>query len=124
MTVFEAIARLDVIKPNGYTDVDKIRWLSDLDGRIKTEIIDTHEGGDEIPFEGYTRDTDIANVNLLVSAPYDDIYIKYLEAQIDYANAEFGRYNNSIVAFNSSFAAYERYYNRHHMPNETKIKYF
>jgi uncharacterized OB-fold protein len=41
MTIMEAIHAIDSLKPNSYSESDKIRWLSTLDGLIKIEIIDT-----------------------------------------------------------------------------------
>ena len=115
MTIIEAINRVDTIKPNSYGQTEKIRWLSDIDGIIKNEIFDTHEGGENISFSGYTEDTALDTV-LLVPAPYDDIYIHYMEMRIDYANNEYGKYNNSMVMYNTAYSAFERYYNRNHMP--------
>lgn len=123
MTLIEAINRIDALKPNNYSQDDKIRWLSNLDGTIKTEIIDTHEGGEDIVFNGYDDNTLITTV-LLVPAPYDDIYLKWLECQIDYNNAEYGKYNNSSTAYNAAYSAFERYYNRHNKPLTTKMKFF
>ena len=123
MTIIEAINKIDTFKPNSYTQLDKIKWLSELDGIIKTEIIDTHEGGTEIAFDGYDGNTEIST-KLLVSAPHDDIYVKWLESKIDYNNAEYGKYNNSSIAFNNAYSAFERYYNRQHMPKQTKLKFF
>ena len=60
---------------------------------------------------------------LLVSTPHDDIYIRWLEAQIDYANGEYGKYQNAMAMFNAAYSNYERYYNRNHMPKGTKFKY-
>lgn len=115
MTIIEAIARVDTVKPNTYTLNEKIKWLSELDGIIKAEIIDTHEGGEDITFSGYTDTTD-TDTKLLVPAPYDEVYIRYLEMQIDYANNEYGKYNNSMVMYNSVYSAFEKHYNRDHMP--------
>ena len=115
MTIMDTIYRLDELKPNSYTQSEKIKWLSSLDGLIKREIIDTHEGGEDVVFNGYNENTDISTV-LLVPAPYDDIYLRWIEAQIDYANGEYGKYNNSITAFNDAYAIYQKYYNRTHMP--------
>ena len=123
MTIIEAINKIDTLKPNNYTQDDKVKWLSELDGIIKAEIIDTHEGGSDVIFNGYNGYTDIAT-ELLVPAPYDDIYIKWLEAKIDYTNAEYGKYNNSITSYNTVYSAFERYYNRHHLPIQTKMKFF
>ena len=123
MTIMEAIYRIDNVKPNSYSETDKIRWLSTLDGVIKSEIIDTHEGGSDVKFESYDEQTN-TSTNLLVPAPYDDIYIRWLEAQIDYANGEYGKYNNSLTAYNDAYTLFNRYYNRTHMPKGQKIKFF
>lgn len=123
MTIIEAINRIDLIKPNLYGQTDKIKWLSDLDGRIKSEIIDTHEGGENIVYEGYTEFTPY-DTKLLASEQYDDLYIKWLESQIDYTNGEYQSYNNSVTAFNNLYSAFERYYNRQHMPKTLKLKFF
>jgi hypothetical protein len=109
---------VDRLKPNAYSQQDKVRWLSRLDGIVKSEIIDTHEGGESVKFAPYNDDTPIDTV-LLIPAPYDEVYIHYLEMQIDYANGEYGKYNNSSAAYNLAFSAYEKYYNREHMPKSS-----
>ena len=131
MKILEAITKIDTLKPNSYTQDEKIKWLSTLDGIIKTEIIDTHEAcgkstcrcGEGTQFNGYESDTSL-DTELLVPSPYCDLYIRYLEAQIDYANAEYGKYNNSMSMYNSAYSSFERYYNRTHMPKGTKFKFF
>lgn len=123
MTIFGAISHLDAVKPNGYSQTEKIKWLSFLDGNVKTEIIDTHEGAEVATFKGYDENTDL-NTELLVPYPYDEVYIRWLEAQIDYANGEYGKYNNSITMYNTAFAAYEKYYNRTHMPIAKHFTHF
>ncbi len=116
MTILDAISHIDVVKPNSYTQNEKIAWLSQLDWNIKKEIIDTHSGGDAYAeFSGYDGDVD-TNTELIVPAPYDEVYIRYLEMQIDYANNEYGKYNNSMAMYNTAYTAFERYYNREHLP--------
>ena len=123
MTIIEAINRIDSLKPNNYTQDDKVAWLSKIDGIIKEKVIDTHDGGEHIVFNGYDPNTP-TSTELLVPAPYDDMYVRWLEAQIDYANGEYGKYNNSMTMYNSAYAEYGTYYNRHHMPKGKKLKYF
>lgn len=115
MTIIEAITHVDTVKPNSYGQTEKIKWLSALDGVIKNEIIDTHEGGEAITFTGYSEDVDLTT-KLLVPAPYDEVYIRYLEMQIDYANNEYGKYNNSMVMYNTAYNAFQAYYNRNNAP--------
>lgn len=123
MTLMEAINRIDTIKPNGYNQTEKIKWLSTLDGIIKTEIIDTHDGGENVVFNGYTEDTDPTTL-LLVPAPYDEIYLFWLEAKINYWNGEYGKYNNSIAMYNEAYSTYAKYYTRKQMPKGSKFKFF
>ena len=123
MTLMGAINHLDAVKPNGYSQGEKIRWLSTLDGIVKREIIDTHEGGESIAFKGYDETTPLTE-ELLIPHPYDEVYIRWLEAQIDYANGEYGKYNNSITMYNTAFVAYQKYYNRIHKPISKKFTHF
>ena len=123
MTIMDALYRIDKLKPNSYEQTDKIKWLSSLDGIIKSEIIDTHEGGENVVFKGYGEEAEMGTI-LLVPAPFDDIYLRWLEAQIDYANGEYGKYNNSLTAYNDAYTLYQRHYNRTHMPKGTKFKFF
>lgn len=115
MTIIEAINRSDALKSNIYPQEDKVDWLSRLDWMIKKQIIDTHQGADGVPFAGYDENTDLHTV-LLVPTPYDEIYLRWLEAQIDYHNGEIEKYNVAITMFNTAYEGFERYYNRTHMP--------
>ena len=123
MTIMDALHRIDTIKPNSYNQTEKVKWLSALDGTIKAEIIDTHEGAEDVVFNGYTEDTDLLTA-LLVPAPYDELYIFWLESKIDYWNGEIGKYNNSISMFNEAYSSYAKYYNRTHMPKGKKFRFF
>ena len=115
MTILEAITKIDTLKYNTYSNEDKVDWLSRLDAMVKRLIIDTHEGGETVIFDGYTEMTDVDTV-LLVPAPFDEVYLRWMEAQIDYHNGEYDKYNNAIIMYNTAFEAYASFYNRLHMP--------
>lgn len=115
MTIAEAISKVDFLKPNTYATEDKVGWLSNLDARVKTQIIDAHEGWQNIDFHSYDSVAD-QETKLLVPAPYDEMYIRWLEAQIDYHNSEDDRYNNAIILFNNAYEGYKRHYTRTYMP--------
>ena len=123
MTIMGAINHIDAVKPNGYSQAEKIRWLSTLDGTIKAEIVDNHEGAQDVEFKEYNDNTPLTQA-LLIPHPYDDVYIKWLEAQIDYANGEYGKYNNSITMFNAAYSSLEKYYNRTHKPISKNFTHF
>lgn len=115
MKIIEAITTLDSLKFNTYGQDDKVNWLSRLDSMVKKQIIDTHEGAEAVSFSGYTADTPTDTI-LLVPAPYDEVYLRWMEAQIDYHNGEYDKYNNAIIMFNTAFEAYQKHYNSAHKP--------
>lgn len=115
MTIADVIAKVDSLKPNTYDKEDKIRWLSDLDARVKTKIIDAHECRDPVYFYGYDDETD-PDTELLVPKPYDEMYLRWLEAMIDYHNSDDDRYNNAIILFNNAYEGFKKHYTRTHMP--------
>lgn len=116
MKAGEAIALVDKLKPNKFSAEEKYRWLTDIDGMIVRELIETHEDSPlEGSFAGYSPETD-AETELLVPAPYDILYRWYLESQIDLGNMEIGKYNNTKSLFNSAYLTFTDYWNRTHMP--------
>lgn len=115
MKIIDAINKLDALKFNTYSQSDKVEWLSRLDSMVKRQIIDTHEGADAVTFTGYDDSTNL-DTELLVPVPYDEMYLRWLEAQIDYHNGEYDKYNNAIIMFNTAFDAYRSYYNGIHKP--------
>ena len=122
MTIRDVISQVDANLANTYTQKEKISWLSLLDKRIKAMIIDTHEGAENVTFNGYEENTDPDTV-LLVPAPFDEIYLRWMESQIHYRNQEEDRCNNATDAFNMLWAEYRNYYNRQHMPLGTRLQF-
>ena len=130
MTILEAIQNIDANKPNSYTQTQKVKWLSTVDGIVFRDIISQYypcitEGGMQIPaFEGYTDDTDLST-ELLVKEPYDeDLYFTWLESQIDYRNGDYAKYNNATLRFNDMLNSFRNDYNRHHVHKQTRNTYY
>lgn len=125
MKISEALERIDASKPNTFESGEKIEWLARLDARIHSEIIMTHEHKPEDEnFTAYSAATD-GNTELLAEYPYDNLYIYYLESQIDYYNGEMAKYNNSAAMFNNAYAEYANYINRKKMPlTKAEMRYF
>lgn len=143
MTIREAIETVDRLTPNQYENIDKVRWLSELDGVVYKEIEQTHAKGSPVcepwvrvrdPFDreegacceavsdsdtegftGYPEEVDLETV-LRIPWPYDEIYRWYLEMKIADANGEMTRYNNAAAKYNSYYSAYQNAYNRENMP--------
>lgn len=144
MTIREAIEAVDRLTPNQYENIDKVRWLSELDGVVYLEIEQAHQKGEPVcepwvrtrdPFDrewcgctqpvqeeqtfaGYPEAVDLDTV-LRVPWPYDEIYRWYLEMKIADANGEMTRYNNAMTKYNAYYTAYQDFYNRTNMPKMT-----
>lgn len=133
MKIQEALTQLRKVKPNQYDDGTLVRWLAALDGKIYNDIIVWHEqpkahepeeenGEAPVPqiYDGFRAydPVDDMETELLVNAPYDDLYIKYLGTQVDYHNAEWARYNNGMMMFNMALSEFADHYNRTHMPKQ------
>ena len=126
MTISEAITQANMLKPNSYAQDIKLTWLSRIEAQIKKQIIDTHaynDGETAVSFTQYDSSTDTGTA-LIAGEPYDELYVLWLEAQTDYANEEYQKFNNSNAMFSSAYSEFERYYNRTHMPKGEKHVYF
>lgn len=114
MKVSEVISEVMEIKPSQFDAGMLIRWLSTLEGRIFEEVFKTHFDPPVDEFNGY--DENSTDDDLLVKEPYTDVYKYYLYAQIDFANQETDRYQNSSVMFNNAYREFASYWHSHHRP--------
>ena len=117
MKILEAITRLDELQPNSFTAEEKMRWLEQLDQELWREVVQTHEGGSDIPEPDYNQEA-AEELELLVKKPYDSIYLHWMQSKIDYALGEFGRFNNSNAAFEADRMAWRLWYHRNNRPLE------
>ena len=117
MTISECLGRLDALKHNTYTQEEKLAWLSQLDTIIDSQVIRSYDAAAPF-FQGYGPDTPMDSV-LLASGPFEALYLRFLEAQIDYHNGEYDRYNNAILLFNQAMESFSAHYLRQHKPEES-----
>ena len=122
MTLSEAIVRLDAEKHNTCTRAQKVAWISQLDTMVKTQIQDAYPDAGAICTAEYT-DTTSGDLVLLVAAPFDEMYLRWLEARIDYASGEYDRYNNAMAMFDALWQAYRNHYNANHIHRQSKFRY-
>ncbi len=116
MTAGEVIALADALRPNQYSNDQKLRWLRRLDGQILAELEDSHEPGgaaaaEPLP-ERYTPET-----RLRAPFPYDEeLYTAYLFCQIDLHNAEIQKYNQSLSLLSAAWRQLADFVNRRRRP--------
>ena len=107
MTPNKAIEIVDKLKPNSYSEEDKLRWINELEGMAQRLVIQE----DEIKQLSYPEDMD---KELLIPPPFDDCYTLFLEAKIDFYNREIANYNNSAMMFEAQYNEYKKDYIRKH----------
>lgn len=122
MTVSEAITVTERAMPGAATREEKLRWLTEVDGTVKAEILDGYEdgGADAV---SYGEDTPPDTV-LLIPPPYDSAYLFYIESRTELAQGEYERYNNAVMMFSAELAAFRNEYNRTHTHKSEKLKFY
>jgi hypothetical protein len=119
MTLRDAIEIFDSERSNSVDVAKKIRWLSQLEYKINSEI--TVPRGD-VAFKGYDISTPLDTV-LKAPDEFSEIYSTYLNMKLDYMNGEIGRYNNSAMLFNRMYKEMHDFINRQKkIPVNTDLK--
>lgn len=122
MTIQEAISWVDTKKYNIYTREDKIRWLSEQDMALWLFLGNFEEFADKT-FRGYGEDTPL-DQKLLAPEPFDRLYLRWLEAQIDYANQEYTKYNNAMALHLDAWKDLTAWCFRNYTHKTRELKYF
>ena len=121
MKIIEAINMIDGIKPNTFTQAEKLAWLYQLDG-LCLDFMRGYEGVDTLTPPFYTE-ADL-EVELLIPPPHDEVYVHYLHAMIMYAMGEFSKYENALVQYNNAMQQFRVGFARTHMPIQPRKRMF
>lgn len=124
MKIAEAIQKFDKLVYNDFSQEEKVKWLSQLDGTIKKRLIDTHCQKEPVIWEPYGAGTDLNATELLVPEPFDELYMVYLEMQVHRYMQEYGKYNNSAGLFHTLFDRYACAYGQTHEAILPQFTYF
>lgn len=112
MTMNEVIEHVEGVKPSAFSDNDKYRWINTLEGMISEQVHGTEPVVYDLPAD--------ADMPLLVAAPYDDLYILYVMAMIDFHNREYNDYNNTMLMFQERLEQYKVWYIRRNGGSKAK----
>ena len=103
MTLGELISKVNTEKPNSFT----YAYLTDRVNDVEAMVYDYLEtASDDRNYYNWPEDKD---VELVVDAPYADIYESYLKAKIDYANEEYELYSTNSAQFNADMESFRSY---------------
>lgn len=101
MTASEVIARAKETRQGAIDYSQFLKWVNVIEGRIQVEVLG--KSPEEVIV--YTEESD--NVPLMVSHPYDEVYVYYLCAMIDFFNEEWDLYANDAAFFEKAFDDYK-----------------
>lgn len=104
MTLNTCLSLVDSLLPNALPQATKCRWLSELEGRIRVELLG-QPAADQTPLTV----SDTSDPSLIVPFPYDQVYWMYLLALIEYVNGDYARYENGAALFNAAYHGYAKY---------------
>ena len=116
MTLQEALDIADEMKPNIMSRKLKVKYITEIEQLIHSELVMTHEHTQEQetkPF--YTEDSDPGTV-LIAEDPYSMVYVYWLMTKIDMQNQEDGRYNIDRMHFENQYEELSDWWTRHNMP--------
>lgn len=111
MTIREIIEHVDRVKPNAFSDEDKLIWLNELEYAIQADVYGVTEDFDAHAIGDAGTDEPLA------PEAFHKLYYTYLEARIDAANGEWAEYDNAMALANGFLGEFERWYARNHIDN-------
>jgi len=102
----EIIEQVDQNIPNAFKQERKLAWIAELDGRIAADVF--LMGIEDVQQLHYKYPEDLES-EPLVGFPHDSLYPLWLEAQIDFANREADKYQNSMAMYNAAYNRFVRW---------------
>ncbi len=100
MTIEACLQYADAIAPNGIETAVKLRWLSEIEGRVRVELYG--EKPETLTVIGTDTPTD---TELCAPHPYDQLYWMYVVAMIESVNGVAARYEWAAELFNTAYKA-------------------
>lgn len=105
MRTSQAIAAARKLRASTLSEEEYKKLLCDLEGRIQIEIFERNPENENFIEFSYEDDNE-----LIIKAPYDEIYVYYLACRTDYYNEEFELYVNDKAVFDDLFEKFKNYY--------------
>lgn len=104
MRIDKLLKIVRTLKPTPFENDILLMWVNEVEGMVQTEVL-LRSTADLTPYELDGQGEPTA-AELIVPYPFDRLYLQYLLAQIDYANGEYAKYQNSMQMFNACYTDY------------------
>lgn len=114
-TITQVLRRLAATASDRLSEERKARWLTELDGRIFTEVT----GSDEPDRAPVTDWPEQADAPLLAGAPYEGLYELWLQANVEFALGNYADYNDLVGRFDGLYDAFRAHWRQTHRPPST-----
>ena len=102
MTINQAIAAADAMRPNAYSAQDKRVWVNQVERQLQ-----------EFTGEDYTFYTAAdMDKDLLLPEAWCDIYVLYIASMCDFWEQDTAKYNASAALYNSRLTEFKQEYRR------------
>ena len=102
MTINQAIAAADAMRPNAYSAEDKRVWVNQVERQLQE-----FAGADYTFYTATDMDKD-----LLLPEAWSDIYVLYICSLCDYWEQDVAKYNSSAALYNGRLTEYKQEYRR------------
>lgn len=116
-TVNSILERAQKLREDAIPPEEKARWIMELDGKIRREVIDKHHRNEgETETKGPRLWPEDGGKPLAVDFPDSEIYVLYVFARCDFIVRDGNYYNESATAFNDAYENFAKEYHRTHRP--------
>lgn len=123
MKVAGMIEQYNMERPNSVEDSVKRDFLRKCEANIIENVILLYEPAigerTEEEWQEYLDEFGY-DTDMILSEPFDDLYIHYLDQRIALNNNDTKRYNIATRLFDNMFLAFKQKYNREHFPKQTR----
>lgn len=124
MTIDDAIQQIQKLRPSDVDVVQIIAWLSKMDMRVFREVIEPRDGAEITEFTRYSGMTDRTR-ELLIPAPWDELYLYYLDAQLSYWLGEDEAYNIATARMQGMYEDFKAdYASKHRQRERVQARYW
>lgn len=87
-------------------------WVNEIEAQAVDQVL-SHGVQYDNEFKPYTYEYDCEKT-LLIPDRFQDVYVNYLLAKIDFLNQETERYNNDVAMMEAAWKEYQGWYFRNH----------
>ena len=107
MTIRSFLELTDVLSPNAVDPTVRMRWLCEIEGRVRVELLGENPSTLPVIDLDTSEDTELA-----APPPYDRLYWLHHLAMCNCLAGNVARYENTAALFNETYAGFGRWLKR------------